>query len=329
MGKPSAPRPPDPVQTARAQTESNAATARLEAQLNRVSQNTPYGNVTYSNNGDNWTQTVTESPNQRQLREGQEGLGIGLNDLATQQVGRVGGILNDPYESRRLDLAAALGGPLDVGRADLSRYDPTTQLNGVGDDVRARMGELARTGLDDTFNRSEEALRTRLANQGVNAGTAAFDAEMEAFNRGKGNAYADAERQAFAAALGARQQAAGELGQGATTALGEFDANTGAALAERTGRLDETLRQYGADQNADLADRQVPLNEIISIMSGTPLTPINPGQAAQTGVANTDIAGIYQNNYANQMAAYQQQMASRNAMLGGLFRLGGAALGAI
>lgn len=47
---PSPPAAPDPVATANAQTASNEQTARLNAQLNRVNQYTPWGSLTYTRN---------------------------------------------------------------------------------------------------------------------------------------------------------------------------------------------------------------------------------------------------------------------------------------
>jgi hypothetical protein len=49
--------------------------------------------------------------------------------------------------------------------------------------------------------------------------------------------------------------------------------------------------------------------------------------APAEGVAPTDIAGLYNNQYQGQIDAYNAQQQSRNALLGGLFSLGGAALG--
>jgi hypothetical protein len=45
---PSAPTPPDPNVVSKAQTDSNVETARKNAELNRVNQFTPYGNLVYS-----------------------------------------------------------------------------------------------------------------------------------------------------------------------------------------------------------------------------------------------------------------------------------------
>lgn len=278
MSKPKAPAPPDPVATANAQTASNLATARTEAELNRYNQNTPYGSVNWTNNGDQWTQTTTESPEEARLRQLSQQQGTALGELGLEQTGRVSDILSQPYNPRRLNLADALG-----------------DYNG---DVEARTRELATRGLDTQFNRSEESLRSRLANQGINAGTEAFGAELSAFNEGKGNAYAAAE-------LAARDTARADRGQ----------------------MLSEALTQYGSDTTADQAARTNPLNEIIALASGVQTNPINPGQGAQVGVNGTDIAGITQAAFNNQMAGYNTIMNSRNALLGSIAGLGGAALG--
>lgn len=311
MGKPDPPPPPDPRVTAQAQTESNEATARLNAQLNRVNQYTPYGSVTYSNNGDTWSQTVNESPAQQRLRQLQEQQGTLLGRLGIDQTNRVSNILSTPYKSGRINLDKVMGGNFNA-----RRYDPAARLGNFEDDVRARSFELATQGLEPQFQRSEEALRQRMADQGVNAGTDAFGSEMESFNTGKGNAYADAMLRADANAMGQRSQAAGELGQGFAQ-----------ALSGRGQNLSEALQQYGLDNTADLADRQNPLNEIIALMNGVQTNPINPGSPYSTNVANTDVAGINNAAWNAQNQNYQTQMGGYNALWGGLAGLGGAALG--
>ena len=61
MGKssPSPPPPPDPVATATAQGVINADTARLQAQLNRLDQVTPYGSLTYEDLGNDRSRAIT------------------------------------------------------------------------------------------------------------------------------------------------------------------------------------------------------------------------------------------------------------------------------
>lgn len=305
MSKPKPPRPPDPVATANAQTQSNIQTGTNNAYLNNVNQVTPYGSVRYDVTGSGpggvprWTQTTTESDPQRQLRQLEENQGIALGNLGLEQTGKVAGILGENYNPRRFDTNAATGGRLDIAGA----------LGNYNGDVEARTRELATRGLSQEFDRSEESLRSRLANQGINAGTDAFAHELRSFNEGKGDAFANAE-------LMARGQAQSDRGQMLSELLGQRQTNLG-----------EAQGQYGYDTTADLAQRQNPLNEIIALASGVQTNPINPGQPNNYGIAGTDIAGITQQNYANRMAGYNTQMQGRNALLGGLASLGGAALG--
>lgn len=347
MGKPDPPKPPDPYRVAAAQTEQNVGTALAEAKLNRVNEVTPYGSVTYSTEGGGapggsanqpggfggglggildglqgrfagggggygtiddltgaipqYTRTVTESPNQEALREGQEGLGISLNELATEQTGRVGELLSEPYDPRRVNIRGDLGGQLDLSET----------LGDYGSDLEKKTYDLATSNLGREFDRAEEDLRSTLANQGITPGSDAFAAEMESFRRGEGQAYTDATLRAREVAEASRMARMSEL------------------MQERGTNLSELLRQYGIDASADLSGRQVPLQEISSIMHGTPLSPINPGAIATSGIDSTNVAGIIQNDFANKQANYQQKMAGRNAIIGGLFGLGGAAVGGL
>jgi hypothetical protein len=79
--------------------------------------------------------------------------------------------------------------------------------------------------------------------------------------------------------------------------------------------------------NELLTERQVPLNEIIGLASGTQVQMPQFGSSTpQTGLAGTDVAGITQSNFANQMAQYQNSMNNWNSTVGGLFGLGSSAL---
>jgi hypothetical protein len=305
MSKPKAPKAPNPTAVANAQTTSNRDTAIANSYLNNISQDTPYGSVNYSVTGQGpngiplWKQTTTESGNQQQLRELSEQQGIELGQLGLEQTGRVQDILGQPYDPRRFDTNSVTGGQLDIAGA----------LGDYGGDVEARTRELATRGLGREFDRSEESLRSRLANQGINAGTDAFDAELRSFNEGKGDAFANAE-------LMARGQASSDRSQMLSELLGQRDVNLG-----------EARDQYGLDTTADLAGRTNPLNEIIALMSGVQTNPINPGQPNQYNIAGTDVAGIQQNGFNNQMSRYNTQSSNWQSLLNGLAGLGGAAIG--
>ncbi len=291
---------------------------------------------------DRWKQTVNLSDNQQRLLTGQERLGIDLNNLASNQIDKVSDILGTNFTPRRFNSNSVTGGKLDLSRfdpskqgaLDLSRFDPSKALGNYGQSIEDETYKLATDRLSKQFGREEQDLRSTLANQGITAGSEGFTGEMAGFREGQGNAYSDARLAARDAALRSRAQYADELGQGASLAydqrtLRNDELGQGAKL-NLTGRqqnLAEAEADYGRNYAADLAARQVPLNEITSIMAGTPLTGQDPGSIYTRGVSDTDVAGITQNGFNNQMGIYNQKMGASNALLGGLFGLGGAAMG--
>lgn len=78
--------------------------------------------------------------------------------------------------------------------------------------------------------------------------------------------------------------------------------------------------------NEALTLRNAPINEISALLSGTQVSnPATQSQAMpQVSVAGTDVAGITQTGYQNQLAASQ----SSGTALGGLFGLGSSVIGA-
>lgn len=77
-----------------------------------------------------------------------------------------------------------------------------------------------------------------------------------------------------------------------------------------------------------LTERNAPINEITALMSGGQVTQPNFVGTPSASVAAPDIAGLTMDAYKyGPLAEYQQKSADRNAMMSGLFQLGGAALG--
>lgn len=76
-------------------------------------------------------------------------------------------------------------------------------------------------------------------------------------------------------------------------------------------------------QSESLAQRNQPINEISALMSGSQVSNPTFQSTPQTSVAGTDVAGITQNSYLDQNQQAQQSVAANNAMMGGLFGLGG------
>lgn len=252
MSKKGAPQAPSVTETAGAQTSSNISTAIGQQQLNSVNQSTPWGSLTYSQNGTydftdpttgktyklpKMTATTTLSPEQQALYDTGQQTSQNLANLAQEQSGRLSGLLSQPFS-------------LD------------------NDATEARINELASKRLDPQLAQKREGTIQRLADQGIKIGSAAYDRAMMNLDQG------------------------------------ENDARNSLLLSGRNQAVQEAL----------LARNQ-PINEIIGLSSGTQIQSPQFAQTPQTGLAGTDVAGITQQGYNNQLTQYNQQQ----AQLGGLF----------
>ncbi|MCS3741993.1 tail fiber domain-containing protein [Rhizobium sp. BK661] len=265
MGKPKAPKAPDPVATAAAQTGTNVTTALANARLGNVNQYGPDGSVTYGVSGyeayqdpssgawfsiPQYTQTTSLSPAQQAIKNQNDAASLNLSQIGNNQ----SAFLKD-YLSKPVDLS--------------------------NEATEARLMELGRKRLDPVIAQRDEDLRTRLANQGIKAGSDAYYKELNQ--------------------------------QGQTN----NDAYTSLLLNGRSQAVQEAL-----------TERNQPLNEITALLSGTQVgTPQFGAGTNQPTLPTVDYAGLVNQNYQNQLGAYNTQVAQRNNILGGLFGLGAAFAG--
>ena len=129
-------------------------------------QNTPYGSITWGDSNNDgqqrWTSNVTLNPMAQKTLDTQMGLSQGVGQVANDFLPQV----QDQYSQ-----------PMD-----------TSSVQGVADKAYGAMTSR----LDPRFQREEDQLRTRLANQGLSAGGEAYNNEMLNFNQGKNDAYQQA-----------------------------------------------------------------------------------------------------------------------------------------
>lgn len=201
MSKPSAPTPPDPVATAAAQTGTNVSTAIANAALKNVNQVTPYGNLNYDQTGSKsiydpstghsydvpmYTATQTLSPAEQQIFNQGEAAKGNLADTANS----ASGFLKD-----------YLGHP-----ADLNTMNQATADN---------IDRLGRTRLDPQWQQNQQAFDAKMANQGVQPGSQAYDNAYRDFNAAKNDAYnslaLSGQSQAFSQAQASRNQPINEI----------------------------------------------------------------------------------------------------------------------
>lgn len=335
MGKSasSPPPAPDPKVTIQAQSAANADTARLNAQLNRVNQVTPFGSITYSQAAQPMDRNVWEQQRVNEERAridalNQRGRDATMHDAGYDEAGnKINLPTGDTYREQIFDQAAfraSLAGqevPMMPGQDTWTQtttlspeqqrlYDLTTRgqttygetANTLLDNVRGQLSQPVNTDwesyrknalaaqlsrLQPDYDRQQEALRQRLINSGLTAGSEGWQREMDQFQRG----YND-------------------------------------ALLQADLRAGDTVGQ-GIQQTAAL--RGMPLNEAAALLSGSQVQIPQLQGTPQTQVAPTDVMGAYQNQYQGQLAQWQANQQANNAALGGLFglagTLGGKAIG--
>ncbi|RUX96147.1 hypothetical protein [Mesorhizobium sp. M7D.F.Ca.US.004.01.2.1] len=162
MGKPKAPSPPNPKDTSAASTGTNISTAIANSYLNNANQVGPDGTITYTDNGSQSitdpytgktyqiptrTATTTLSPAQQAIKDQTDKAQLNLGTLANNQ----SSFLND-YMAKPFD--------------------------GSNDATEARLLQLGKERLDPILAQQQDALATRLSNQGIKLGSAAYDRAM-------------------------------------------------------------------------------------------------------------------------------------------------------
>lgn len=280
MGKksPKVPAAPDPVATAQAQGAMNKETAIANAELGMVNQNTPYGRLTYTQRGTStagtpqYESTIELSPEQQRLLTMSQQGDLGTAQLGLDQLGRISESVSTPFSF--------------AGMPSYGEVDQTA--------AQARAEEALMSRMNPQFQRDEEAMRTRLINQGIGQGSQAYQREMESFNQAKN----DARMQAV---LSGQQYGATDL-------------------ASALQRRNQAIQEYTTTRNA-------PLNEYSALTSGAQIQNPQFSAAGSGGIAPVDYAGLVNNQYNAQMGQYNSRVAQNNANTQALMQLGGAAAG--
>lgn len=230
MGKkstPKAPAAPDYAAAAAAQGTANQDAARQGAELTNTNQVTPYGSQTFTKDpkSDQWTSTVSLSPDQQQIYDTQTQGDIRLGNMANQQLGRIDDSFSQPFDTS--------GAPSRVNSVDPANYstyggaDPsyakfdgsapnyqsfanspeyqkfTSQIQDLPDygkqaqEVEDSLYGSATKKLDPQYAQQEEALRSRLINSGYDPSSEAYHNEMDRFANQKQADYGDARDRAI------------------------------------------------------------------------------------------------------------------------------------
>lgn len=169
----SKPKPTPPKETSAAQTGTSVSTAIANAFLTNQNEYTPDGTKTFEQTGSHtftdpytnetytvprFTMTQTLSDEQQAIKDQQDAASLNLASLGNNLSGQLG---------------ERLTGNFTVGN----------------EATEARLFDLGRKRLDPLMAQRSEDLRTRLANQGIKAGSQAYDREMANLGQQENDAY--------------------------------------------------------------------------------------------------------------------------------------------
>lgn len=193
FGKDEAPPPPDYGAAARETAQGNLDMARMATAANRVNQVTPYGNLTYTQTGQDsfgnpmWTATQQLSPEQEQIRMQQAGLSSGLLSTAQQGLDYAGNLLARPG--------------ID-----------TSLLPQVGINPGEMYSDAIMRRLQPQLAQEKSAFDAQMANQGIATNSEAYANAKRQFDQTQNDRLTAAQIGGINTGLNANQQAFSQAG---------------------------------------------------------------------------------------------------------------------
>ena len=167
-------------------------------------------------------------------------------------------------------------------------------------DVAKSLYDTGVARLQPQFDRQNQQTQQMLADRGIGAGS--------------GDAWTNVNRDVAQQQNDALTQLSGQ----ATQASG--------AEQNRLTQLAQSLRSGNISEQENL--RSLPMQDIAQLLGTAPgTTQAQYPAPAPTQVAPTDVIGPIEQQYQSQVAAWQNQQRQQSQLLGGLFNLGGSALG--
>jgi hypothetical protein len=213
-GGASAPPAVDPTALANAQTGSNIATANQQSVLNNVNTFSPFGSSTYSQSpSGQWNLNQQLNPGLQNLF----GTQASLAQVLANQAGSAGTLAASPAQGAAslIDNSfGTLGSQLPTGPAN---YSGLAQLPTSATDFSNEVGQAqnaaynTQTGyLDPQFQQKQSDLTQQLADQGISAGSSAYDRAQGDLGRQETLAYQQAQDAAVQAGNQQQQALFGE-----------------------------------------------------------------------------------------------------------------------
>lgn len=309
---PSAPAAPNYAAAAQETAQGNLDAARAATAANRVNQVTPYGNLDYSITGSDpygnptWTAKTSLSDVGQQLLNNQNAASLGLGGAINAQLGQVQNVMGQGFNPQTAPITT------NVGQANL-QTSPDYEGGMAGWD---RANQLLMQRLQPQMEIQQKTLDAKLANQGVVAGT-------EAYNRAKmglGMQQNDLLNQAQLSGLQAGNTLFQQGMQGAQFGnqaqqqlLNNQLANANLGNQAQQQQFNQALTQYN-----------MPLNTLSALRTGAQVqNPTFQNAPQQATTAGADLLGAASSQYNAQMGGFNAQQAAQSNLNSGLMGLGG------
>jgi hypothetical protein len=266
------------------------------------------------------------------------------------QGGNAQGILGVPAAATSYDSGGQIQNSIGPVGDITQSYGPTDNFSAD----RQRVEDSLMQRMNPQLDRERSNVEQRLADQGIRYGSQAYASAMDDYNRQANDArfgavsqagqeqqrmtqeaqaqaqfQNQAQQQGYEQQLGqgtfANQAQAQQYGQNAAGA-----AFNNAGLAQRIAQQQSGFNAEQAQRNAwmqeQYAQRNQPINEITSLMSGSQIQQPNFVNTPGSQIPTTDFAGITNQNFQNQMGIYNAQSQQYSQVMGGLLGLGAGAL---
>jgi hypothetical protein len=355
--KPDPPTPPNPYQTAAAQTGTNVSTGVANAFLNNVNQVNPQGSLNYDVTGNyGWTDpstgqtyqiprfTATQQPTQaqRDIMDNNQASQFNLSQTGRDQSYNIRNLLNTPFNPTG---SAPAGGNANAitnapgAKTSFEGGGPIRMSLKGADDYgadRSRVEEALYARLNPQLAKERGNIEQRLADQGIRYGSQAYASAMDDYNRQANDA-----RLGVTAQGGEEQQRLFNMGLGAGSFANAAQNQQFGQNAQQAGFYNQGIAQQLAQaqsgfnaQNAarnqymqeQYQQRNQPMNEIAALLSGSQVQNPNWLNTPSSQIATTDIGGLINQNFAQQSQNYQSANQNWQSTMGGLLGLGAGAL---
>lgn len=260
----------------------------------------------------------------------------------------------DPNQITGIQKAATTFGDVGSQQRTFGDAGDITRTYGPQDNFsadRQRVEDSLMSRMNPQLARERSNIETRLADQGIKYGSQAYASAMDDYNRqatdtrfgaigaagqeqqrmmdmaanraGFENA---AQQQAYTQAQGrgtfANQAQSTDFQQAA--ARGEFQ-NAGLAQQVAQGQAGFNAQNMTRNQwmNEQYAQRNQPINEISSLLSGSQINNPNFVNTPNNQIPTTDVAGLINTRFSQDMDIYKQESTNQNALMGGIMGMVG------